>query len=447
MSSSDRIDGWKAIGAHFNRDRTTVMRWAQTRAPPVRRIPGGKRATVYALKSDLDRWALSHADVLADLAAPEAKETSVRPEWRIRPSWVAAGLAAGLLAGVMGWVVLDRPTAPRDATVPAAIALPTDPALARLYLQARDDWAERTPDGLTRAVAALETVTRQAPAFAPAFAALADAYLLQREFGAMPDGSAFEAARKAATSALAKDPDLASAHRALGFVQYWRDNRPAASGVSFRRAIELAPENAQSHFWYGNVLAHNGQAEAAARELNRARLLQPGSIAIQTDIAWADWSSGRETQALEALTRLVRTAPDFPVAYDCLAIVRLSGGDYAGYVAAYGRYARLRGDPALITHARALDQGMAEGAAAVQALLATHAMSGDATRDGRDHGWAAFVVSVSGDRLALIGILERAVGQNERWGSAGLRGAIARRWAADPDVLGLLRRLEPPLVE
>jgi hypothetical protein len=50
--SNDRINGWKAIGAHFGRDRTTVIRWAQERGLPVRRIPGGKAATVYALKSE-----------------------------------------------------------------------------------------------------------------------------------------------------------------------------------------------------------------------------------------------------------------------------------------------------------------------------------------------------------------------------------------------------------
>jgi len=61
-SSSDRIDGWKSIGAHFGRDRTTAIRWARERDLPVHRLPGGKTATVYALRYELDAWAASLRD-------------------------------------------------------------------------------------------------------------------------------------------------------------------------------------------------------------------------------------------------------------------------------------------------------------------------------------------------------------------------------------------------
>lgn len=50
------ISGWKAIGAHFGRDRTTSIRWANERGLPVHRVPGGKTATVFALKGELDAW-------------------------------------------------------------------------------------------------------------------------------------------------------------------------------------------------------------------------------------------------------------------------------------------------------------------------------------------------------------------------------------------------------
>lgn len=446
MKPSDRIDGWKAIGAHFGRDRTTAMRWARARGLPVKRIPGGKRATVYALRSDLDRWAQSHADVVAEPTEPVASAQSALTIGRRVPRGLMGGSIALILAVciVGGWA-LNRQELPIQS--PATIALPVDGAVARRYLQARDDWAERTPESLTRAIAALETVTRQDPGFAPAFAALADAHLLQREFGAVPDTAAFDQARRAAQAALAIDADLPGAHRAMGFIAYWRDHDPAAAGRSFRRAIELAPESAQSHFWYGNVLADNGQAEAAARELNRARLLEPGSIAIQTDIAWADWSAGREDEARLALERLVRTAPSFPVAHDCLAIVRLAEGDYAGYVAAYREYARLRGDPALIAHAAALHERLPLGLPALQERLMAHAGAQSEAQGGRDHAWPAFLASVAGDRKALLAVLETAAGRNERWGSAGLRAAVGRRWEEDAQVIGLLDRVKPPLVE
>lgn len=57
LSSGDRLNGWKMIAAHFGRDRTTVIRWARERGLPVHRLPGGKTATVFALRQELDRWA------------------------------------------------------------------------------------------------------------------------------------------------------------------------------------------------------------------------------------------------------------------------------------------------------------------------------------------------------------------------------------------------------
>ena len=448
MESSDRIDGWKAIGAHFGRDRTTAMRWAQSRALPVRRIPGGKRATVYALRSDLDRWAVGHADEIAqstDATTPGRHSASTAKPGRSR--WIGGAVAMLIVGTVAGGWMLDRSGDRGGSTPTVSAALPGDVGLARLYLQARDDWAERTPDSLTRAIRGLETVTTRDPQFAPAFAALADAHLLQREFGAVADAPAFAAARTAAAAALAVDQDQIGAHRALGFIQYWSDNDPVASGRSFRRALELSPDSAQTHFWYGNVLADNGQAEAAARELNRARLLEPGSIAVQVDIAWADWSAGRENEAVITLERLVQMKPEFPVIHDCLAIMRLSRGDYRGYVEAYGDYARLRADPVLLANAQRLEDGLALGLPVLKQRIMSAARAEAAAKGSGNYAWPAFVASIDGDRPTVVDILTQAAERNLRWGSAGLRREIARRWASDAQILGLLDRVEPRAVE
>jgi Tol biopolymer transport system component len=52
----DRLDSWKEIAAYFRRDIRTVQRWERDWAMPVRRLPGGPKAGVYALRSDLDAW-------------------------------------------------------------------------------------------------------------------------------------------------------------------------------------------------------------------------------------------------------------------------------------------------------------------------------------------------------------------------------------------------------
>jgi TolB-like protein/Tfp pilus assembly protein PilF len=52
----NRLESWKEIATHLNRDVRTVQRWAQTRGLPVRRLPGGEMARVYAFSSELDTW-------------------------------------------------------------------------------------------------------------------------------------------------------------------------------------------------------------------------------------------------------------------------------------------------------------------------------------------------------------------------------------------------------
>src|SRR6476620_12497329 len=56
QGDSVRMDGWKAIARYLGRDRTTAMRWAASRGLPVHRLPGGRRASVYAVGDELDAW-------------------------------------------------------------------------------------------------------------------------------------------------------------------------------------------------------------------------------------------------------------------------------------------------------------------------------------------------------------------------------------------------------
>lgn len=431
-----RISGWKAIGGYFGRDRSTVIRWAQDRALPVRYMPGGGKRTVYAMTEELDAWA---AGAAAEETPPDPVPQAPPPP---RRRWaVRAGIIAVLLFGFATaiWVALP----PR-----AAVDMPADPAVAALYLQGRDHWAQRDAVSLTRAIDELERVTRADPGFAPAFSALADAYLLTREFGSMPDSLAFSRARQAAERALAIDPDLASAHRAMGFVAYWWEHDRADAGGSFRRALDLDPNDGQTRFWYGNILSDNGEHAAARRELDAARLTDPGSIAIATDRAWAVWSAGEAGPAVAQLQSILSRNPNFAVALDCLGIIRLSESNYAAYLDTLHLRQRARVDARLSARNEALDAAMRSGGVpAVQKTLIDFALADERESAFPDHAWAAFVASLAGDRARLLEILRLADRQHQVWGSSGYSERIARRWKDDAEITTLLRRRAPPKIE
>ncbi|HEY6548970.1 MAG TPA: hypothetical protein VI589_13735, partial [Vicinamibacteria bacterium] len=55
-SASDRLDSWKEIAAYLRRGVSTVQRWEREEGLPTHRLHHGKLGSVYAFKSELDRW-------------------------------------------------------------------------------------------------------------------------------------------------------------------------------------------------------------------------------------------------------------------------------------------------------------------------------------------------------------------------------------------------------
>ena len=449
----ERLDGWKSIAAYLKRDRTTVIRWTRERGLPVHRLPGGQTGTVYALRHELDRWAgmPGAAPVIepvvstdpAPIATLVATLVATTDAGRARPHrrWVA-GLAA-IALGVGMPMVIARGKIASSATSPVptpTATLPRDPAIARNFLAARDLVADRKAHGLERAIAVLETVVRAAPGYAPGHAALAEALLLSREFGMRPDAEAFSQARLAAQSAVRIAPTLADGHRILGFLAYWADQDFAESEVHFRQALRLNPNDAQSHFWFGNILSDHGAHTAGLQALDQARLLQPGSVAIATDLAWAQWAAGQDAVAKTALNAIVANHPDFAVAFDALSIVALAEGDFAGYARHFTRYADLKQDDRLMANARAIAAAMRVGAADGRQEILRQALAEAAQDRMRSHAWPALIASASGDRERLAAILRAADRRLERWEAAGFTLQIARAWRNDPEIAALLAR-------
>ncbi|MBZ5665508.1 MAG: DNA-binding protein [Acidobacteriia bacterium] len=55
----ERLDSWKGIAAHFNRDVTTVQRWEKREGMPVYRHLHDRAGSIYAFTAELDEWARS----------------------------------------------------------------------------------------------------------------------------------------------------------------------------------------------------------------------------------------------------------------------------------------------------------------------------------------------------------------------------------------------------
>ncbi len=120
---------------------------------------------------------------------------------------------------------------------------PVHPKAFDDYLQGRYlFWNKRTEENLRKAIEYFQSAIREDPAYALAYAGLADCYnaLGSVQIGALPPVEARRRAEEAAVKALELDPALAEAHSALGYVKHFNWDWAAAE-QEIKRAIELNP--------------------------------------------------------------------------------------------------------------------------------------------------------------------------------------------------------------
>lgn len=456
------MDGWKAIAAYFRRDRTTVMRWARERGLPVHRLPGGKQGSVFAYEHELIAWAgrLEQSD-LTDAMNPvpqampkpepltvpipgspnSSPATATPPTSRDNRLFVGLGAVIGIAALLAGALTFTDIVAPPQSSVERAIALPGDPEVAADYVAARDLWARRTPSDLRRAIDLYEKVIAADADFAPAYAGLAEAWLIYREYGAATESRAYSAAKSAVEQALALDNNLAGAHRANGFIQYWWSYDAQRAVDSFQRALALDPRDGLTHFWYANVLSDLGQDVAAQRAYDTAQLLLPGTPTIAVERACAHWQAGRDRRAVMELNQLKAQYPEDATIRNCLAWAHISRGDIKAYAREYRALASLREVPEMERLSDALDAAISRDPATAHRVLVADARREFAVGERKTRMTPAFHASCMGDRETLVELLQQAANLGERWYSATLNRRIASKWRGDAEVLRLLNKV------
>jgi len=156
---------------------------------------------------------------------------------------------------------------------------PTDnPQAHELYLRGLNLLAARGT-GLKDAVAAFGKAVELDPNYAQAWGALAETEQLVPAYTGGDVEAGMMRAETAAQRALAIDPDTASALVAIANVHVYR-LQWAQAEKAFRRALVLAPGDAEAVNQYAQFLNTTGQQEPALLQIDRARQLDPLSTII-----------------------------------------------------------------------------------------------------------------------------------------------------------------------
>ena len=221
----------------------------------------------------------------------------------------------------------------------------TNPEAYRLYLQGRFYWNKREEKDFRKAVEYYNRAITVDPNYALANAGLADTYALLSTFGFMPPREGMPKAREFADRALSLDDSMAEPHTTLAYLSITYDYDFAASEQEFKRAIELNPNYATAHQWYGEMLLNAGRFDEASVEYRHALELEPLSLPINWDFGRFLYMSRRYEESMAQHKKTIELDPGFARAHRTLAEVYRVKGDYANAVEERAKFFDLIGRP------------------------------------------------------------------------------------------------------
>ncbi|HEY3567031.1 MAG TPA: winged helix-turn-helix domain-containing protein [Thermoanaerobaculia bacterium] len=189
-----------------------------------------------------------------------------------------------LVRGVAGALQLPLPAVTGPAAKPRKEAY--EAYLRGIYLARQRKFDE--------AVASLQEAALLDDHFARAYAELS----LARVARGRPPQEDGPASLAAARKALELDPQLAEGHLALGDVLFKDRLDWQRAGAEYRRAVALAPGDAKTHYAYATYLTSLGRHDEAIAAIERARELDPASMAVASDYAWFLYIARRYDEAI-----------------------------------------------------------------------------------------------------------------------------------------------------
>jgi TolB-like protein/Tfp pilus assembly protein PilF len=217
-----------------------------------------------------------------------------------------------LLQGELAQAIVSRVSATvREPAARQAAAAPVSSEAYEHYLKGRFLLAESSLDSVQRSIKEFQAAIAVDPAFAPAYAGLASAHtdLGTVLIGATPGAESVDRAIAAANEAIARDPYLAEAHSVLGraLMGQWRWRE---SEAEFRRALDLNPSDARTHYWFAEWLIAHHRTDEAVASARHGRDLDPLSMRVGAEFGLMLGFARRPADAVSQLRSVLAVQPD-----------------------------------------------------------------------------------------------------------------------------------------
>ena len=245
-----------------------------------------------------------------------------------------------------------RSSAPASTTRTSeeVAGLPAD--VGELHRKARQLFSSSVQGGAAArekyamARAYLDRAMQQVPPNALLLTTLADLIHVAGVRGFADQTEAFAQSLELRHQALALDDNVGLVHSGLGVhLLYWMDEFDLA-GDELRRGVELAPDSAEAHRYYGSWLKIAGRNEEALQEMRAAVRMAPNAAFMRVGEADVLMALGRYEEAVGALRHALRLQPRYEAALERLEMSCHRAGRHEEALDARAALLGLRGDTA-----------------------------------------------------------------------------------------------------
>jgi TolB-like protein/Flp pilus assembly protein TadD len=238
-----------------------------------------------------------------------------------------------------------------------------------------------TAEDTRKAIGYYQEAIRLDPRYALAYAKLSDAAvaLATHYNGRVAPREVEElvaTARASVKRSLELDPNHAGAHSARGAILENVDFNFAEAEAEYRRALELAPQNAAETSNLATLMSELGRLDEADALAQRAITLEPLRARTHFDLSRNLTALGRYDEAEAAVSKAIELQPQAAASYSWLAIIQILRGKSGAAV----EFAKKETDPVWRTYALAqahfTNGDRAEADAALKKLIEENADSG-----------------------------------------------------------------------
>jgi serine/threonine protein kinase/tetratricopeptide (TPR) repeat protein len=303
----------------------------------------------------------------------------------------------------------------------------TNPDAYRLYLEGRQLWYGRTPEGLKKSIDLFQQAIAADPNYALAYTGLADTYnVIPSYYSGISSRQAGMLADEATRKALELDESLPEAHvaraDALTFSYKWGE-----AEKEFKRALELNPNSAAAHYFYAfTLLVPEKRFDEAFQEFRVALSLDPLSPIMNTNYAATLSNAHRFPEAMAAFQKVLQSDPKFPPAHHKLSQLYAAQGDFPNAVSELQKFVSMPGS-------------WSPDAKGYQKLA-------EAAFSGRTEAstWLGLNASSIGDRNKAFQYLEKAYANQEIELILCIRYPTLDPIRSDPRYADLVRRMGLP---